>query len=147
MRTVTVESPISWWDLEACRKYGEHPGDDHQMHRLLEENYALRTLKMISPPQAFSLPELTRQAIIPLVPWTKAIVTEPIPETAPAAGGVKGQAGPAGPAGQRGSLWYTGSGAPTSFPGQLPNDQYLDGVSGDVYSFESAARARAAKSS
>ena len=43
--------------------------------------------------------------------------------------------GPAGPQGTRGSLWYTGSVPPTTITGQLPNDLYLDVVTGDVYQF------------
>jgi len=37
--------------------------------------------------------------------------------------------------GTRGSLWYTGVGAPTTIAGELPNDQYLDTTTGDVYTF------------
>jgi len=44
--------------------------------------------------------------------------------------------GPPGPAGQRGSLWYTGTTPPSpTISGVLPNDQYLDVVTGDVYSY------------
>jgi hypothetical protein len=43
--------------------------------------------------------------------------------------------GPPGPTGERGSLWYNGSGAPTGIVSELPNDHYLDVVSGDVYEF------------
>jgi len=52
--------------------------------------------------------------------------------------GVPGPAGPQGPQGvqgTRGSLWTTGTGAPTSSAGNNTNDQYLDGASGDVYTW------------
>lgn len=48
------------------------------------------------------------------------------------AGGI-GPAGGAGPAGTRGSLWYTGAGAPAPQPGEAAGDHYLDLTSGDVY--------------
>jgi len=55
--------------------------------------------------------------------------------------GPQGPAGPAGPAGAtgatgtRGSLWYTGSGAPGTIAGVLTGDLYLDTASGDVYQY------------
>ena len=52
-----------------------------------------------------------------------------------AASTVPGPQGPAGTTGTRGSLWYTGSGAPGTIAGQLPQDQYLDVVTGNVYQF------------
>lgn len=47
--------------------------------------------------------------------------------------GATGGTGPAGSDGARGSLWYTGTGAPGAVAGQLPGDKYLDTASGDVY--------------
>lgn len=44
--------------------------------------------------------------------------------------------GPPGPQGPRGSRWYTGSGAPGSTAGFLLGDQYLDSVTGIVWSFD-----------
>jgi len=41
--------------------------------------------------------------------------------------------GPAGPEGDRGSLWYSAAGVPGVITGVLPNDQYLDTSTGDVY--------------
>jgi len=49
--------------------------------------------------------------------------------------GPQGPPGSAGAQGTRGSLWTTGSGAPTSSTGNNPNDQYLDGTSGDVWTW------------
>lgn len=40
-----------------------------------------------------------------------------------------------GAAGTRGSLWFSGDGAPGSLPGVLPGDHYLDRLSGVVYEF------------
>lgn len=47
--------------------------------------------------------------------------------------GPQGDQGLQGPAGQRGSLWYSGNGAPGTIAGSLPGDHYLDLVSGTVY--------------
>ncbi|NDG76143.1 MAG: collagen-like protein, partial [Synechococcaceae bacterium WB8_1B_136] len=47
--------------------------------------------------------------------------------------GLQGVEGPAGPQGNRGTGWFTGSGAPTTVPGSVPGDLYLDQTSGDVY--------------
>jgi hypothetical protein len=44
--------------------------------------------------------------------------------------------GTPGAPGARGSLWFTGSGAPTTIAGVQAQDMYLDGVSGDVYQFD-----------
>ena len=49
--------------------------------------------------------------------------------------GPTGATGSAGPTGTRGSLWYQGSGAPGTITGQLPNDQYLDTATGNVWTF------------
>jgi hypothetical protein len=68
----------------------------------------------------------------------------PVGNTGPAGGtgpsgpqgiqGPIGSSGPAGPAGTRGTGWYVGSGAPpTTIPGSITGDMYLDTVSGDVY--------------
>lgn len=42
---------------------------------------------------------------------------------------------PVGATGQRGSLWTSGTGAPTNTTGVLAGDQYLDTATGDVYQF------------
>ena len=49
--------------------------------------------------------------------------------------GATGSQGATGAAGTPGSVWYTGSGAPGTIAGQLPQDQYLDVVTGNVYQF------------
>lgn len=56
----------------------------------------------------------------------------PAPSTVP---GPIGPQGIQGEEGQRGSFWYTQSGAPTNTEGVNENDQALDGTSGDVYQF------------
>lgn len=48
--------------------------------------------------------------------------------------GTSGAAGAPGAAGTRGSLWFTGAGAPGVIGGQANADKYLDSVTGDVYS-------------
>lgn len=55
---------------------------------------------------------------------------------------IPGPIGPPGIEGEpgiRGSFWYTQSGAPTNTAGVNPNDQALDGASGDVYQYVGAA--------
>ena len=47
--------------------------------------------------------------------------------------GLQGVEGPSGSQGSRGTGWFTGSGAPTTVPGAIPGDLYLDQTSGDVY--------------
>ena len=47
--------------------------------------------------------------------------------------GLQGVEGPAGPQGSRGTGWFTGNGAPTTVPGSVPGDLYLDQTNGDVY--------------
>ena len=47
--------------------------------------------------------------------------------------GLQGVEGPSGPQGNRGTGWFTGSGAPTAVPGSIPGDLYLDQSNGDVY--------------
>lgn len=49
--------------------------------------------------------------------------------------GATGTTGGTGTAGIRGSLWYTGTGAPGTIAGAATNDQYLDLASGNVYTF------------
>lgn len=39
--------------------------------------------------------------------------------------------------GPRGSLWYTGTGAPTSFPGQADGDMYIDNATDHVWQLQS----------
>ena len=47
--------------------------------------------------------------------------------------GTPGNPGAPGDPGPRGSKWFVGSGAPGTITGSLPGDQYLDQVTGDVY--------------
>jgi hypothetical protein len=47
--------------------------------------------------------------------------------------GEQGIQGVQGVEGDRGSLWYTGTGAPGTISGSQPGDKYLDTASGDVY--------------
>jgi hypothetical protein len=49
--------------------------------------------------------------------------------------GTPGTPGTAGTAGARGSLWYTGTGAPGTIAGAQAGDQYLDTTSGNIYTF------------
>jgi hypothetical protein len=49
--------------------------------------------------------------------------------------GPAGSPGPKGDTGSRGSYWYEGSGPPILTGGVLPNDMYLDVLTGDVYAF------------
>lgn len=51
--------------------------------------------------------------------------------------GATGAAGTNGTNGVRGSLWYTGTGAPGTIGGQLNGDDYLNTTNGDVYSLVS----------
>jgi hypothetical protein len=60
-----------------------------------------------------------------------------VPQGAVGAAGAVGGAGPAGAKGDpgvRGSLWYTGAGAPTAIAGEAAGDHFLDLNTGDVYS-------------
>lgn len=41
-----------------------------------------------------------------------------------------------GATGARGSLWYTGAGAPGTIAGQQAQDQYLNTSNGDVYTYQ-----------
>lgn len=63
-----------WWDLAACIAYGEHPGDDHQMHRLLEANYSFLDLKQLAAGLVLAVPDLPARRRVPLVPWTEVIL-------------------------------------------------------------------------
>jgi len=47
--------------------------------------------------------------------------------------GTPGTPGTPGAPGTRGSMWYTGTGAPGSIGGAIPGDKYLDLTTGDVY--------------
>jgi len=49
---------------------------------------------------------------------------------------VVGPPGPPGPTGARGSIWFSGTGAPVSVIGAIEGDMYLDETTGDVYRFE-----------
>lgn len=49
--------------------------------------------------------------------------------------GNPGTPGSPGSPGARGSLWYTGTGAPGTIAGAQAGDQYLDTASGNVYTF------------
>lgn len=67
-----------------------------------------------------------------------AIQGAPGPQGPPGADGADGDdgaTGATGATGTRGSKWYTGEGAPGTITGQLPDDQYLDVETGDVYTF------------
>lgn len=55
------------------------------------------------------------------------------PTGATGAAGATGATGAGGATGVRGSQWFVGSGAPGVISGQLPGDQYLNSVTGDVY--------------
>jgi hypothetical protein len=46
--------------------------------------------------------------------------------------------GPAGSDGQRGSMWFTGEGAPVGGTNYQEGDMYLDQLSGDVWRFDSS---------
>lgn len=46
-----------------------------------------------------------------------------------------GPEGPQGTAGVRGSLWYNGTGSPTTIVGERARDHYLDLANGNVYEF------------
>lgn len=48
-------------------------------------------------------------------------------------GSIQGPQGLPGPQGNRGSGWFSGSGAPAAVPGASSGDLYLDQSSGDVY--------------
>lgn len=48
-----------------------------------------------------------------------------------------GLTGPQGPQGTRGSIWASGSGAPSSISGYQVNDKYLNSNNGDVYTLAS----------
>jgi len=52
---------------------------------------------------------------------------------------IKGLTGNTGNTGARGSLWYTGSGAPGTISGQAANDDYLNTANGDVYQYSGSA--------
>lgn len=47
--------------------------------------------------------------------------------------GPQGDQGDPGPTGARGATWFTGAGAPTTVPGSMVGDLYLDTATGDVY--------------
>jgi hypothetical protein len=71
----------------------------------------------------------------PFSPLTLPIVAGP-----PGAAGEPGRDSTVpGPAGQRGSLWFSGSGAPSTIPGAQDNDHYLDTSTGDVWVYSSAS--------
>lgn len=70
------------------------------------------------------------------VEWLASLVGEEGPAGADGADGAQGEDGPEGPAGARGSRWYTGEGIPGEIVGSLPNDQYLDVLTGNVYTLE-----------
>ncbi|WP_375791167.1 hypothetical protein ACE102_07395 [Bradyrhizobium sp. vgs-9] len=53
--------------------------------------------------------------------------------------GIQGIQGIQGATGQRGSLFYTGAGAPGTISGQLDGDNYLNSTNGDVYTLTSGA--------
>lgn len=49
--------------------------------------------------------------------------------------GEPGTPGTNGAPGQRGSQWFTGTGAPGTIAGAQAGDQYLNTTTGDVYTF------------
>lgn len=49
--------------------------------------------------------------------------------------GIQGIPGPQGPAGERGSKWYSGNGAPTTFAGYEVGDYYFDRQTAEVYHY------------
>jgi hypothetical protein len=51
---------------------------------------------------------------------------------------VTGPQGPIGETGTRGSVWTTGSGAPTATGNELAGDMYLDEANGDVWRYDGA---------
>ena len=67
--------------------------------------------------------------------------TVPGPQGPAGPAGADGAPGSTGATGTRGSLWYTGAGAPGTISGQLPNDMYLDTSTGDIYQLDAAGRA------
>jgi hypothetical protein len=52
---------------------------------------------------------------------------------------VVGPPGPPGPTGVRGSIWFSGLGAPSGIVGAIEGDMYLDENTGDVWRFENGA--------
>jgi phage baseplate assembly protein W len=69
-------------------------------------------------------------------------VTQALPPMNIPVAGPPGPMGPTGPTGQRGSLWWTQPNDPPASgltPTPLPNDQFLNTVTGDVFQFTSAA--------
>jgi hypothetical protein len=52
---------------------------------------------------------------------------------------VVGPPGPPGPTGARGSIWFSGAGAPVGIVGAVEGDMYLDELTGDVSRFENGA--------
>lgn len=65
----------------------------------------------------------------------KAHIWEDPPGSWLDAGQWLGPEGPQGSAGTRGSLWYTGAGAPGTIAGEAINDLYLNLSNGDIYRF------------
>ena len=51
--------------------------------------------------------------------------------------GPQGDVGPAGPEGDRGSRWFSGSGVPSTLPGEAEGDYYLDRDTGVFYELTS----------
>src|SRR5262245_19545116 len=49
--------------------------------------------------------------------------------------GATGATGSTGAQGQRGSMWFTGATDPTTVPGAIAGDLYLNTMSGDVFQF------------
>jgi hypothetical protein len=73
MRTKTTNAG-TWWDLEACIAYGEHPGDDLLMDKLLEANLDFLTLKQLSADIVLNVPDVAAKRRVPLVPWTEVTI-------------------------------------------------------------------------
>jgi hypothetical protein len=49
---------------------------------------------------------------------------------------LKGTAGDEGPPGDPGTQWFVDEGAPTSVPGSVTGDYYLDSLTGHLYVLE-----------
>lgn len=98
--------------------------------RLYEGEYGDAYAVGTQPP--YELYIFTRQVAGQTGSWWFNIGQFPVPSTVP---GPIGPQGIEGEQGQRGSLWYSQSGAPTNTVGVKNNDQALDGNNGNVYQF------------
>jgi phage tail protein X len=74
---VYISTQGDWWDVIALRVYGMKRGDDHLMHKLIEANYALRTVANFPAGLSVVVPPLETKTEIPLVPWKVTSVVTP----------------------------------------------------------------------